>query len=343
MKLLTKLLPVLLIVAVILPGVSPTYADAAYTVQPGDTLVKISIRFGVTTSAILAANHITNPNLIYVGQQLIIPGVSASAPAATTYVVQSGDSLSKIAKRLGVSSAAIMAANGIANANLIYIGQRLTIPGASGNPVSTTVAPAATVPPASPGTYVVQPGDTLSKIAQKFGVTYQALLAANRIANPSLIYIGQPLTIPGGGSAPATPTSILPTATLVPTTFVPTNTPVPTGNSSRGIYGDSFSIATSGRVNVQVWFDFQVTNNTDTDISYGMLSAHTDVGPTGKSWSGATLKARQTLAWHDHLQFSSIGTYQVYLGICYDSPASCSTGSRTWDRLSNSVSVTISN
>jgi hypothetical protein len=47
------------------------------------------------------------------------------------------------------------------------------------------------------------------------------------------------------------------------------------------------------------------------------------------------------LAWHDHMQFPSAGTYQVYLGICYDNADTCSSGSRTWDRLSNSITVTI--
>lgn len=347
MKLLKRLLPVFLVAALILPGVSPAYADTVYTVQTGDTLNKIAVKFNVSISAIMTANNLTNPNFLYVGQRLTIPGVSgASAPAAaTTYVVQSGDSLSKVARQFNISLAALMAANGITNANFIYVGQRLSIPGASGNPAPATAAPTVTVLPASSGgTYVVQSRDTLLKIAQKFGVTYQTLLAANHITNPNLIYEGQRLVIPGGVSAtitPTTPATAQPTATLAPTAIVPTSTPVLSGYSSRGIHGDSFSIATTGRINAQVWFDFQVTNTTDNDVSYGMLSAHTDVGPTGKSWSGATLRAHETLTWHDHMQFSSAGTYQVYMGICYDAPSTCSSGSRTWDRLSNSIAVTV--
>ena len=88
-------------------------------------------------------------------------------------------------------------------------------------------------------------------------------------------------------------------------------------------------------------FDFQVTNTTDHDIAYGAMSAHTDVGSTGKSWTDSVLKAHQVLKWHDHMQFGSAGTYQVYLGICFDDGNTCYSGSRSWDRLSNSITVTI--
>ena len=92
-----------------------------------------------------------------------------------------GDTLSAIAAHYGVTADAIVAANGIQNPNLIYTGQRLSIP--IGGTVSTK------------HTYTVQSGDTLSGIAAKFGTTYQEIAAANGIADPNRIYPGQQLVI----------------------------------------------------------------------------------------------------------------------------------------------------
>jgi LysM repeat protein len=220
-----KLQIVLLVVGLLLPAATPASADTLYIVQAGDTLGAIAARFGVTIQAIINANSIANPNLIFVGQRLTIPGVSGGTPAPTqppsggggTYIVQPGDTLFRIAARFGVTIQAIMSANGINNGNLIFVGQRLTIPGASGAPAPTpapTQPPATgTPPPPSGGVYVVQPGDTLSRIAARFGVTIQAIMSANGITNPNLIFVGQRLTIPGASSTPV-PTQ--PPATSTP-------------------------------------------------------------------------------------------------------------------------------
>ena len=100
---------------------------------------------------------------------------------STVYTVVAGDTLSAIAAHYGVTADAIVAANGIQNPNLIYTGQRLSIP--IGGTVSTK------------HTYTVQSGDTLSGIAAKFGTTYQEIAAANGIADPNRIYPGQQLVI----------------------------------------------------------------------------------------------------------------------------------------------------
>ena len=91
-----------------------------YIVQSGDTLSAIAKKFGVPMEDIVAANGITNPNNINIGQVLIIP---------CRYTVQSGDTLSSIARRFGTTVTAIMNANGLTNANNINIGQVLIIPG----------------------------------------------------------------------------------------------------------------------------------------------------------------------------------------------------------------------
>jgi LysM repeat protein len=108
--------------------------EQLYTVRSGDTLSGIALRYGASTSALMSRNGINNPNLLRVGQQLVIPaGVGAGTPAPVpaqprTHVVQAGDTLIAIAVRYGSSSAAIASANGITNRNLLRLGQRLVIP-----------------------------------------------------------------------------------------------------------------------------------------------------------------------------------------------------------------------
>ena len=131
-----------------------------------------------------------------------------------TYVLAAGDNLTHIAARFGTTIDAILAANGIANPNRIFVGQTLTIPAAAGAPdvVETPAAPAPTASePATPVaetpdetaadeptivTYTVKPGDSAFQIARQFGVDQTALLQANGIVNANRIYAGQTLTIP---------------------------------------------------------------------------------------------------------------------------------------------------
>jgi len=109
-------------------------------------------------------------------------------PVTVVYVVQRGDTLSGIAQRYKTTVAAIVKANGIKNANLIYVGQRLAIPGATTAAAPPKVAAKTTV-------YVVRAGDTLSGIASRYKSSWQRLAAVNGIKNPNLIFIGQKLTI----------------------------------------------------------------------------------------------------------------------------------------------------
>lgn len=125
-----------------------------YIVQPGDTLYRIALRFNTTTSIIAEANGITNTREIYSGQVLVIPGQSRqSVPTPTfprpdevagsesTYVVQRGDTLYRIAIANGTTVAALVATNNLANPNAIYAGQVLVIPGALPPPVAPTTPP----------------------------------------------------------------------------------------------------------------------------------------------------------------------------------------------------------
>ncbi len=159
-----------------------------YIVARGDTLRSLATRFGSTVESIRASNPgITNANLIYEGQRLTIHATAPGNPPPTTpppasgqtYYVVKGDTLRIIAAKFGTTVDAILKANPrIINPNIIYVGQAITIPGAG---VST---------------YVVQRGDTLRIIANRFGTTVDNLLSLNpNIKNANIIYVGQVLNV----------------------------------------------------------------------------------------------------------------------------------------------------
>jgi murein DD-endopeptidase MepM/ murein hydrolase activator NlpD len=141
----------------------------------------------------------------------------------TIHVVQRGESLWKIAQAYGVSIDEIATLNSIINTSSLQVGQRLLVPSDIVPVTSPSDSTAITIPQPSATLYTVASGDTLFRIAQRFGLTLNELAQANNIFDPSLIYAGQQLIIPSLASE-ATPTLTLPTPltniVLNPTLFV---------------------------------------------------------------------------------------------------------------------------
>jgi murein DD-endopeptidase MepM/ murein hydrolase activator NlpD len=123
-------------------------------VRPGDRLSKLAESYGVSVRALAEANRLEAPYVIYVGQMLRIPGHGGSAPEPTVvtigdlYVVQRGDTLSGIARRIDVPLVQLAAANQIASPYPVYAGQKLRVPDpevfkiepAAGKPVVAGIA-----------------------------------------------------------------------------------------------------------------------------------------------------------------------------------------------------------
>lgn len=194
--------------SLLLLATSPVRAQSGgstlvHVVSWGDTLASIARRYGVSTESIILANEVAEPDHIYAGQRLVIPGAqSAAAPAPQNgmHTIVAGENLFRISLLYDVSVEALMAANGIIDANQVTVGQQLTIP--SGSDLDLPAASPASSPTAqSNGDYIVQPGDTVFAISQKFGVSATALADANSLINPAAIYAGQRLRIPGTATA----------------------------------------------------------------------------------------------------------------------------------------------
>lgn len=113
------------------PAPSPTATPevTVHIVSFGETLFSISQVYGVSVDDIAAANGLTYPYLIYVGQELVIPAAGEVTPVAgQTYVVQYGDTLFSIAQAYGTTVEALAEANGLTYPYMIYVGQSLVIP-----------------------------------------------------------------------------------------------------------------------------------------------------------------------------------------------------------------------
>ena len=200
-----RTLQLFLLAALLLTSLAPAGAAAAWTgcassylIQSGDTLGSIASKCGTTVAALRMAN----PNLgywLYAGQTLWLPGAFIDqGNGSAIYIVARGDTLRSLANRFGTSMGTLASWNGIYNYNLIYEGQRLSVP--SGNAVPSP-NPNPQPGPSSAGTYVVQWGDTMRKIAARLNVSLSDLIAVNpQISNPNRIFFGQVINIPGSAS-----------------------------------------------------------------------------------------------------------------------------------------------
>ncbi|MCK6578059.1 MAG: LysM peptidoglycan-binding domain-containing protein [Anaerolineae bacterium] len=187
---------------------------AVHVVQRGENLYRISLQYGLTVDQIADANGISNPDAISVGQRLLIPPPNSAEESvlAIVHIVQPGETLESIGALYQINEDILGAANRITSSAEVYVGQTLIIPGAE----IASAAAAIDAESASPGVeesssadvsevldptrlmvHIVQRGESLFEISKKYGVSVNDLIQANQFADPSLIYPGQELVIPG--------------------------------------------------------------------------------------------------------------------------------------------------
>ena len=127
--------------------------------------------------------------------------VSPEPTGGSTYIVQRGDNLYRIALRYGLSVDAILRANNLSNPNLIHAGQSIILPGVeTAAPESSTPGGTETTAPGATTTHVVQPGENLFRIALRYSTTVDVLAAYNGITDPRRIEPGQTLIVPSTGA-----------------------------------------------------------------------------------------------------------------------------------------------
>lgn len=203
-------------VAVVQKAKPAPHGWTTYIVRSGDTLASIADRTATTTGVLAARNHLKGGgNHLSVGQRLSVPksahqarveaaqaraarAARAAAIKRATYVVRSGDTLSHIAVRKGVSLAALLKANHLSPHAVLQVGQRLRIPGAG---AASARRPAAAA--VSTTTYRVRSGDTLGAIATRTKTSLATIYSLNRLNARSVIHPGQLLRVRGTSPAAA--------------------------------------------------------------------------------------------------------------------------------------------
>ncbi len=222
-----------------------------YTIQGGDTLLAIGLRYGIEWQDIAQANSMGERDILSIGRKLHIPGRGAAAGESTNtpaaggllYTVISGDTLITIARRYAIDWNDIAAANRLSDFSVLQIGMQLRLPGVPEEGAAAT-ANGSAEPKAEPATfvqkrgavYVVKAGDTLVTIAARSKITWQALADLNGLDDDALLQIGQELELPAeevavsesnrvAASELPTPTPIAASTSSV---ALPTATPVAT-------------------------------------------------------------------------------------------------------------------
>ena len=181
-------------------AVSGVQAQQVVTVRTGETLSEIAERHGVSLSRLMQANGIAKPDHVEIGQRLTIPGSGSTARSASTssgsqgtapYTVKSGETLSEIADRFNTTTARLIQINRIGDPDLVMSGTRLQVP-----VTAQRSSPAAAVN-RNASEHVVQSGENLSLIAERYGTSVSRLVALNQLQDPELVAVGSRLKLRG--------------------------------------------------------------------------------------------------------------------------------------------------
>lgn len=287
-----------------------------YTVQSGDTLSGIASQFNTTVNTLAHLNDIQNVNQIYVGQRLLVHqtvnhstnNMNNANTNVSTYTVQAGDTLGRIASQFGTTYQQLAQINNISNPNLIRVGQVLQLK-STNNSTSVNKTTANTA-----STYTIQAGDTLGGIASQFGTTYQQLAQINNISNPNLIRVGQVLQLKSNNSVtPQTRNNI--------STNRNTSYTVQAGDTLSGIaarFGTTYQqLAQINNISnpslIHVGQVLRLTGASAQAKAASVASATTYTVKSGDTLSG--IAARFGLNWHNLAAKNHLsGNYVIFVG-----------------------------
>ena len=177
-------------------------AGGSITVKPGETLSEIAERNGTSVERLMQLNGLRDAKDLQAGSRLQMPGGGGRSVGGTApYTVKPGETLSELAERYGTSVDRLMQLNGLRDAKGLQAGSRLQVPG--GGP-----SRAATPPPPAPVNrnarqHQVKPGETLSEIADRYGVPLDRLIALNGLSNPNDLQVNTTLQLRSAPPAPA--------------------------------------------------------------------------------------------------------------------------------------------
>jgi len=187
-------------------------------VKPGETLSDIAARYGVSVDRLLQLNGIKDPKGLQIGTKLTVPGAPSSSNreggggqgggGRGNYTVKSGETISEIADRYGISTNRLLELNGIRDPKGLQAGSRITVPTAGPG----QAARGATASPASrgPANYTVKSGETISEIADRYNISSDRLLELNGIRDPKGLQAGSRISVPTAGPAKPAKPPVLP-------------------------------------------------------------------------------------------------------------------------------------
>ncbi|PMQ20562.1 lytic transglycosylase [Glutamicibacter arilaitensis] len=193
---------------------SSSSGSSSYTVKNGDTLGSIAIKHNMSLSSLLSKNDISASKVIFPGEKIKVSGSSSSSSsskssqkkssssASSSYTVKSGDTLSGIASKHGMSLSELLKANDISASKPIFPGSKIKVSGGSSSSSSSSKSTAK--PKAKTSTYTVKSGDTLSGIATSHDMKLASLLNLNPdYSASSPLKIGAKLKVSGSSVAPS--------------------------------------------------------------------------------------------------------------------------------------------
>jgi N-acetylmuramoyl-L-alanine amidase len=165
-------------------GWMPEGQQVLHKVRRGETITGIAKRYGVSIEHVLSVNQLRSRDKIYPGQTIRIGGYAAPESRPTVHKVAKGETISGIAKKYGVSTEEVLKANGLGSRDRIYPGQEIKVHASHGGASVDRVT-----------VHTVKRGETVAKIAGKYGTTTKAVLSANGLRATDKIYPGQNLVI----------------------------------------------------------------------------------------------------------------------------------------------------